>query len=98
MRRLRTRGLLRYVATQHATLHWRSTGHPVVQNFEPDEEWFWNYQTQEAFADPGLAPPCHHPLSSQFPDRVAEFPLTGNSTFICAWLRRSRPAGITRIR
>jgi hypothetical protein len=36
--------------------------------------------------------------ASQFPDRVAEFPLTGNSTFISAWLRRSRPAGITRIR
>ena len=43
--------------SQHATLHWRTTGHPVVQSFEPDEEWFWNYQTQEAFAGPRLAPP-----------------------------------------
>lgn len=60
--------------SQHATLHWRTTGHPVVQSFEPDEEWFWNYQTQEAFAGPRMAPPTHHPLSQPVPGPAGRVP------------------------
>lgn len=28
---------------QHATAHYRLTGHPVVRSFEPGEDWRWCY-------------------------------------------------------
>lgn len=28
---------------RHATAHWRGTSHPLVQSFEPDEDWAWCY-------------------------------------------------------
>jgi len=32
---------------QHATKHWQSAGHAVVQSLEPGELWRWNYATQQ---------------------------------------------------
>ena len=40
---------------KHATAHWRGSGHPVMQSFEPGESWFWNYETNEEFDGPELA-------------------------------------------
>jgi Zn-finger in ubiquitin-hydrolases and other protein len=60
--------------SQHATLHWQATGHPVVQSFEPGEDWFWNYETKEALAGPALAPPTHHPLSQPVPGPAGRVP------------------------
>ncbi len=31
---------------KHATMHFRQTGHPVMQSFEPGEEWRWCYVDQ----------------------------------------------------
>jgi hypothetical protein len=31
---------------KHATKHFRSTHHPVVQSFEPNERWKWCYVDQ----------------------------------------------------
>ena len=28
---------------KHATAHFHATGHPVVQSFEPGEDWRWCY-------------------------------------------------------
>ena len=28
---------------KHATKHFHATGHPIVQSFEPGEEWAWCY-------------------------------------------------------
>jgi uncharacterized UBP type Zn finger protein len=28
---------------QHATAHFRSTGHPIIQSFEPGEVWWFCY-------------------------------------------------------
>ena len=28
---------------RHATGHFRSTGHPVIQTFQPGEHWLWCY-------------------------------------------------------
>ena len=56
---------------QHATAHFRSTGHPVVQSFEPGEDWFW--KTNEGLDGPELAAPTHRPLDQTVPgpaDRV----------------------------
>jgi uncharacterized UBP type Zn finger protein len=33
---------------KHATKHYRTVGHPVVQSFEPGEDWVW------CFADEAL--------------------------------------------
>ena len=38
---------------QHATAHFRATGHPVIQSFEPGEDWFWDYRTERAARRPG---------------------------------------------
>jgi uncharacterized UBP type Zn finger protein len=26
---------------KHATQHFHATGHPIMQSFEPDEDWMW---------------------------------------------------------
>jgi hypothetical protein len=51
------------------------TGHPVVRSFEPGEEWFWNYQTDEVYDDrPALAAPEHHPLDQPAPGPAGRVP------------------------
>lgn len=29
---------------RHATRHFHTTGHPLVQSFEPGEQWVWCYE------------------------------------------------------
>lgn len=60
--------------SQHATAHWKGTGHPIVQSFEPGEDWFWNYETEEAFTGPLLAPPTQHPISQPVPGPAGRVP------------------------
>lgn len=58
---------------QHATAHFRATGHPLVQSFEPGEDWFWDYARNDFFSGPPLADPQHHPEDQTAPgpaDRV----------------------------
>jgi len=58
---------------QHATGHYRETGHPVVRSFEPGEVWFWDYRTEQIGRGPELAPPQSHPEDQAAPapaDRV----------------------------
>jgi Zn-finger in ubiquitin-hydrolases and other protein len=52
---------------QHATQHYRETGHPIMQSFEPGEDWFWNYESETQAEGPALAPPRHHPPSQPTP-------------------------------
>ena len=59
---------------QHATAHWKATGHPIVQSFEPGENWFWNYQTEEGFNGPRLTPPRHHPADQPVPGPAGRVP------------------------
>jgi hypothetical protein len=46
---------------KHATAHYRQTGHPIVQSFEPGEDWYWSYPAEQMFSGPALAPPISHP-------------------------------------
>jgi uncharacterized UBP type Zn finger protein len=32
---------------RHATKHFRATGHPLIQSFQPGEDWVWCYVDQE---------------------------------------------------
>ncbi|MET7687612.1 UBP-type zinc finger domain-containing protein [Streptomyces sp. NPDC005483] len=60
---------------QHATGHFRDSGHPLVQSFEPGEEWFWNFETNEMFeAGPELAGPGSHPAGQPAPGPEGRVP------------------------
>jgi uncharacterized UBP type Zn finger protein len=39
---------------RHARGHWRTAGHPLVQSFEPGEDWGWCYE-DELLLLPALA-------------------------------------------
>lgn len=53
---------------RHATAHFRATGHRVVQSYEPGEDWFWDYASDEQI-DPEvvLAEPHSHPADQPAP-------------------------------
>ena len=58
---------------QHATAHAHATAHPWIQSFEPGEDWFYDYRTQQTTDGPQLAPPRERPLHQSAPgpaDRV----------------------------
>lgn len=58
---------------QHSSAHAAETGHPVIQSFEPGEDWFWNFETGSYVRGPLLAPPRSHPDDQPVPgpaDRV----------------------------
>jgi hypothetical protein len=46
---------------QHATAHAEASGHRVITSFEPGEDWFYDYDTGQAFDGPDLAAPSSHP-------------------------------------
>lgn len=60
--------------SKHATAHWQETGHPVIQSYEPGEWWFWNYDTDEYFNGPALAPPDAHPDDQSVPGPADRLP------------------------
>ena len=59
---------------QHASRHFAETGHPYMQSFEPGEDWFWDYRTNEMLEGPKLAPPVHHPESQTVPGPAERLP------------------------
>lgn len=45
---------------KHATAHFQSTQHPIIQSFEPGEEWLWCFADDFAFELPADSPsPAH---------------------------------------
>ena len=60
--------------SQHASHHAAAAGHSVARSFEPDEEWFWNYATEQMSNGPFLAPPEHHPLDQPVPGPAGAVP------------------------
>ena len=60
---------------QHATGHYKATGHPLVRSFEPGEEWFWDYATDGLYeSGPDLAPPVSHPADQPVPGPAGRVP------------------------
>jgi hypothetical protein len=49
-------------------------GHPIVRSFEPDEDWFFDYVTQEYLEGPDLVPPREHPISQPVPGPAGRVP------------------------
>jgi hypothetical protein len=60
--------------SQHASAHFSATGHRYIQSFEPGEDWFWDYGTNEYAEGPELAPPHHHPADQGVPGPVGNVP------------------------
>ncbi len=59
---------------QHATAHYRQTGHRLIQSFEPGESWFWDYGSEQMYDGPRLAPPESHPLEQPVPGPAGQVP------------------------
>jgi hypothetical protein len=60
--------------SQHATAHNAETGHPLIQSFEPGEDWFWSYEVNDYYDGPGLAAPDSHPPSQPTPGPSGSVP------------------------
>ena len=45
---------------RHATAHNRETSHPLIQSYEPGENWWWCYVDEDDFLVEG-APTFAHP-------------------------------------
>ncbi|WP_028046408.1 UBP-type zinc finger domain-containing protein [Cellulomonas sp. URHE0023] len=60
--------------SQHATAHFRDTGHPVMRTFEPDEDWFWDYTADAYTVGPALAGPEHRPVEQTVPGPAGRVP------------------------
>ena len=59
---------------QHASRHAAETGHPVVRSFEPDEDWFWDYQRDTYVDGPPLADPQSRPVGQPVPGPAGRVP------------------------
>ncbi|MFE2048201.1 UBP-type zinc finger domain-containing protein [Streptomyces sp. NPDC059459] len=60
---------------KHATAHARTSGHSVIQSFEPGESWFWDYDTSTLYeSGPKLAPPRSHPADQTVPGPSGQVP------------------------
>jgi Zn-finger in ubiquitin-hydrolases and other protein len=60
--------------SQHSRQHWRATGHAFIQTFEPGEDWFWNFETDEYATGAKLAPPRQHPERQPVPGPAGAVP------------------------
>jgi hypothetical protein len=46
----------------------------VIQSFEPGEDWFWDYRTDEPVRGPELAAPTAHPEDQTAPGPAGRVP------------------------
>jgi hypothetical protein len=61
--------------SQHASVHAKETGHPVIRSFEPGESWFWAFPDQQFYeSGPSLTPPEHHPHDQSVPGPAGRVP------------------------
>ena len=60
--------------SQHASRHAAESGHVVIQSYEPGEDWFWDYTTEQVLDGPALAPPEAHPLDQPVPGPAGRVP------------------------
>ena len=46
---------------RHATKHFHGTEHPLIQSYEPEEDWLWCYVDELMFEVPGRSRSPSHP-------------------------------------
>lgn len=59
---------------QHSSRHAAETGHTVIRSFEPGEEWFWDFETNEFCSGPALEGPECHPVGQPVPGPAGRVP------------------------
>jgi hypothetical protein len=64
---------------QHATAHNNGTTHPIIQSFEPGEDWFYDYRSGDFLSGPSLAPPHSHPADQPTPGPAGAVPANWQS-------------------
>mgnify|MGYP001571580661 FL=1 len=60
--------------SQHATAHFKETGHPVITSYEPGEDWFWDYTVGKGFLGPTLPDPQSRPEDQPAPGPAGKVP------------------------
>ncbi|MCA2273952.1 UBP-type zinc finger domain-containing protein [Mycobacterium intracellulare] len=60
--------------SQHASKHALAQNHPIAQSYEPDENWFWDYELGRFVDGPQLHPPASHPRSQPSPGPAGAVP------------------------
>lgn len=60
--------------SQHASAHYRESGHPIIQSFEPGESWFYDFRSEEVFEGPALAEPTSRPSEQPAPGPAGMVP------------------------
>jgi Zn-finger in ubiquitin-hydrolases and other protein len=60
--------------SQHARKHADEAGHPIIRSFEPGEDWYWDFTTNQYAEGPPLAPPEAHPLDQPVPGPAGRVP------------------------
>ena len=60
--------------SQHASHHAAETGHRIIQSFEPGEDWFWDYASEQYADGPRLPDPQHHPVDQTVPGPAGRVP------------------------
>jgi ubiquitin-hydrolase Zn-finger-containing protein len=60
--------------SQHASAHFAASGHRLAQSFEPDEDWYWDYEAGQFYNGPELAGPRQHPPDQGTPGPTGRVP------------------------
>ena len=60
--------------SQHGRRHYQSSGHRVVQSYEPGEDWFWDFPDDDFVDGPELTAPHSHPLNQPVPGPAGKVP------------------------
>ena len=60
--------------SRHASSHAAAAGHPVAMSFEPGEDWFWDYGTQQFVDGVPLAGPTSRPADQPAPGPAGRVP------------------------
>ena len=61
--------------SQHASAHAKASGHQIIASFEPGEDWFYSYESDEMFpSGPALAAPHSHPDDQPVPGPAGHVP------------------------
>jgi hypothetical protein len=60
--------------SQHGRAHAAASGHPIVQSFEPGEDWFWSFPEESYYDGPALAAPDSHPADQPVPGPAGKVP------------------------
>ena len=61
LHRVRAHRLLRPSPGKHATAHFHEIAHPIIQSYEPGEDWYYCYVDDLAFEIAGEGPSPSHP-------------------------------------